>query len=59
MQLMKDLHQLVDYIVLLYSDNQSVISLAENPVFNARTKHMEVHYHFIKERILQYEVKMR
>ena len=59
MQLMKDLHQLVDYIVPLYFDNQSAISLAKNPVLHARTKHLEVHYHFIKEKILQYEVKIR
>ncbi|XP_039014812.1 secreted RxLR effector protein 161-like [Hibiscus syriacus] len=32
-QLMNDLHQSVDYAVMLYCDNQSTIRLAENPVF--------------------------
>ena len=50
-QLMNNLHQLVDYAVPLYCDNQSAIRLMENPVFHARTKHVEVHYHFIKEKV--------
>ena len=33
--------------VVLYCDNLSSIQLARNPVFHARTKHIEVHYHFI------------
>ena len=36
----------------LYCDNMSSIYLARNSVFHARTKHIEVHYHFIRERIL-------
>ncbi|KAL5769820.1 hypothetical protein ACOSP7_013974 [Xanthoceras sorbifolium] len=58
-QLMNDLHQQVDYAVPLYCDNQSAIRLAENPVFHARTKHVEVHYHFVREKVLQEEIEMR
>ncbi|KAM2686201.1 hypothetical protein EV2_009117 [Malus domestica] len=58
-QLMGDLYQLVDYPVPLYCDNQSAIRLAENPIFHARTKHVEVHYHFIREKVLQEEIEMR
>ncbi|KAM1753554.1 hypothetical protein ACFX12_006125 [Malus domestica] len=58
-QLISDLHQPVDYSVPLYCDNQSAIRLAENPVFYARTKHVEVHYHFIREKVLQEEIEMR
>ena len=58
-QLMSDLHQPLDYSVPLYCDNQSAIRLAENPVFHARTKHVEVHYHFIREKVLQEEIEMR
>ena len=31
----------------LFSDNQSVIALTRDHQFHARTKHIEVHYHFI------------
>ncbi|XP_057529767.1 secreted RxLR effector protein 161-like [Amaranthus tricolor] len=54
-QLLKDLHQPVDYGVMLSCDNQSAIRLAENPVFHARTKHVEVHYHFVREKVLRGE----
>ncbi|KAL7594468.1 hypothetical protein Lser_V15G31405 [Lactuca serriola] len=57
--LMEDLHQKVDYAVPLHCDNQSAIRLAENPVFHARTKHVEVHYHFIREKVLMEEIEMR
>jgi hypothetical protein len=56
---MNNLHQLVDYAVSLYCDNQSAIRLMENLVFHARTKHVEVHYHFIREKVLQEEIEMR
>ncbi|KAL5854297.1 hypothetical protein ACOSQ4_004099 [Xanthoceras sorbifolium] len=58
-QLMNDLHQQVDYAVPFYCDNQSAIRLAENPIFHARTKHVEVHYHFVREKVLQEEIEMR
>ena len=32
---------------VLYCDSQSVIYLAKNPVYHARTKHIDVKYHFI------------
>ena len=58
MQLMEDLHQPRDYKVSIYCDNRSAICLAENPVFHARTKHVEVHYHFIREKVLQEEIEL-
>ena len=42
----------------IYCDNLSSIQLAKNPVFHARTKHIEVHYHFIRERVLSSEVEL-
>jgi len=47
MQLLEDLHQLIKYPIPLYCDNLSAIRLADNLVFHARIKHVEVHYHFI------------
>jgi hypothetical protein len=34
-------------------DNIGVKYLLANPVFHARTKHIEVDYHFVRERVLQ------
>ena len=36
---------------ILHCDSQSAIMLAKNPVFHAKTKHVDVKYHFIRELI--------
>jgi hypothetical protein len=44
--------------VLIYCDNISSILLANNPVYHARTKHIQVQYHFIKEKVLTKEIDL-
>ena len=48
----------VDSPVVIYCDNMSSIQLARNPVFHARTKHIEVHYHFVREKVLAGEIDL-
>jgi len=56
-QLMEDLHQPTEYQVrIFFCDNLSSIRLAETPVFHARTKHIEVHYHYIREKVIEGEI---
>ncbi|MCO5597650.1 hypothetical protein L7F22_051731 [Adiantum nelumboides] len=50
--LLGDLGIQVQRPVVIHCDNLSSIQLAQNPVFHDRTKHIEVHYHFIRERLL-------
>ncbi|XP_074322794.1 secreted RxLR effector protein 161-like [Apium graveolens] len=42
--------------VTLYIDNNSAIDLAKNPVFNGRSKHIDIRYHFIWERVERKEI---
>jgi hypothetical protein len=35
----------------LFSDNQSAIALAKNPVSHARAKHIDIRHHFVREAI--------
>ncbi len=57
-KLFLDLGQSVDAPVVIYCDNISSILLANNPVYHARTKHIEVHYHFIKEKVLAKKIDL-
>ncbi|XP_058217520.1 uncharacterized mitochondrial protein AtMg00810-like [Rhododendron vialii] len=41
---------------VLWCDNKSAIALACNPVYHARTKHIELDYHFIREQVLNNQV---
>ncbi len=38
--------------VVIYCDNTSSILLINNLVYHARTKHIEMHYHFIRKKVL-------
>jgi hypothetical protein len=42
----------------IYEDNQACISMAENPVQHSRTKHIDVRYHFVREKVNLKEVKI-
>ncbi|KAM1243720.1 hypothetical protein ACFX2G_035943 [Malus domestica] len=43
----------------LWCDNISAISLAKNPIFHARTKHVEIDYHYIREKVLAKQLDVR
>jgi hypothetical protein len=48
----------MDAPVVIYCDNISSILLANNPIYHARTKLIEVHYHFIREKVLAKEINL-
>ena len=37
--------------ITVFEDNQSCISLAKNPTFHARTKHIDIRHHFVREAV--------
>lgn len=51
-QLLSELHIPISPPHILWCDNRSAMTLASNPVFHARTKHIEIDYHFIREQVL-------
>ena len=57
-RLFQDLQVEVPNPIQIYYDNISSMYLAMNPIFHARTKHIEVHYHFVHERVLSGGVEL-
>jgi hypothetical protein len=58
LKLLSNLGQLVDAPIVIYCDNISNILLANNLIYHTRTKHIEVHYHFIREKVLAKEIDL-
>ncbi|MCO5596350.1 hypothetical protein L7F22_050411 [Adiantum nelumboides] len=56
--LMADLGVGQDTANTIYTDNQSALIIARNPVFHAHTKHIEVHCHYVKERLSVEEISL-
>lgn len=50
--LLKEMHISLPHSPIIWCDNTSAVSLAANPVFHSRTKHLELDLHFIREKVL-------
>src|SRR5260370_4881228 len=42
----------------ILGNNQGALALAINPAFHARTKHIQVHHHFIRDCITNKDIKL-
>ena len=42
----------------IYSDSQSAICLVKSPTFHAKTKHIDVKYHFVRDMVEDDKVKL-
>ena len=43
---------------VIYEDNQGAISLSSNPKDHTRTKHIDIKYHYIRERVAAKELSV-
>ena len=57
-QLLSDIGHKADKPTLLYEVNQGAIEIAKNQRFHSRTKHIDITFHFIRERISSNEIKV-
>ena len=57
--LLKDLGVFLRTPPILWCDNISALALASNPVFHARMKHIEVDYHFVREKFLRRDLLLK
>ena len=58
-RILKDLGVSIMDPIRIFYDNMGSIYLARNPMFHARTKHILVHYHFIRERMQAGEIDLQ
>ena len=49
-QLMKELQIDCTTATTMYEDNQGAIAMSRNPVLHKRTKHIDIKYHFVREK---------
>ncbi|WMV29256.1 hypothetical protein MTR67_022641, partial [Solanum verrucosum] len=57
--LLGDLHIQLSSPSIIYCDNISSIYLAHNPVHHARTKHIEIDIHFVREKVASGVLQVR
>jgi len=46
-------------VTTLWCDNLEATCLSANPIFHARTKHVEVDYHFVRDWVTKQEIQVR
>ena len=42
----------------VFGDNKGAVQLAQNPVTNSNSKHIDVHHHFLREFVCQRDIKV-
>lgn len=57
--LLKDLRISLPCVPTLWCDNAGALALASNLVFHAHTKHIEIDYHFIREKVVNKDMLLR
>ena len=49
----------MDSSTIVYEDNQGAIELSKNPKHHHRTKHIDISYHFVRERVISKEIEVK
>uniref|UniRef100_A0A2N9HE34 Integrase catalytic domain-containing protein n=1 Tax=Fagus sylvatica TaxID=28930 RepID=A0A2N9HE34_FAGSY len=57
--LLKDLGIYLSQTPILWCDNIFALAIASNLVFHARTKHIEVDFHFVREQVLRKDLEVK
>ena len=45
--------------MIIMGDNQSSIALAKNPAYHTRSKHIDIQYHFLREKVTDCTVQLQ
>ena len=58
-QLLEELYHKQAKPTVLHEDNQSAIAVAQNPQSHSKMKHIDIRYHFVREKVLDNTVELR
>lgn len=47
------------HVTVLYCDNLGAMALAKNPQFHARTKHIDIQHHFVREKVAEGQIALQ
>lgn len=56
--LLKSINLNINVPIIIYEDNTGCISLSENPVHHKRSKHIDIQYHFTREKVEEKLIKL-
>ena len=56
--LLSDLQITLTSMLMFWCDNLSATYLYTNPIFHTHTKHVEVDYHFIRDRVAKKDIQI-
>lgn len=57
--LLSELHVKLISVPRIFCDNQGAVYITANPVLHARTKHLELDLHFVREKAIRGEIVVR
>ena len=55
---LKDVNIETKQPITIFGDNTSTISLSKNPVMHSRTKHIPIKYHFLREQVVEHNIRL-
>ena len=58
-RLLMDLNAFPNGPTVLMEDNQGAIAVAKNPIAHARTKHIDIRYHYIREAVQEQTIELK
>ena len=55
---MEDIQVKYDEPIPILCDNNSAINISKNPVMHSKTKHIPIKFHFLREQVIEKNIKL-
>ena len=56
--MLKDIGIKFDETIVIHCDNTSTVSMSKNHFLHSKTKHIEIKYHVVREKVAEKEVRL-